>query len=593
MTSSSQKGPPPLPPACLPESAVAGFGIETTAAVARRVRLDVEAILGSIGETVYAWDLRSDQITWHPNTAVLLKVRSTAGISSGTAFHLHIGTEHAGARYALIRGSSLTDSGEGCPYRMTYRFLPAGRRSDVALWIEDQGRWFAGPDGRPLVAKGAVRVIDERHHEEQQLRYLSERDELTGLLNASRLSSAIDSAIAEVRASGRSCALFLVAINNMAIINDTFGFEIGDQVIAAIGRRLEGQLRGGDAIGRFGTNKFATLINDCETEGIQAVARRLLAAIRQRTVTTTVCEISASIAIGAVQVPLHAETKDEALAAALDALSEARRVRQDRCVVYSPATGRTSTRRRNIELADNIIAALEEHRMKVALQPIVRTTTNEVAFHECLLRMETRDGQLMSAGQFIAVAEQLGLARLIDQRVLELAVALVRKEPRLKLSFNVSASTASNHDWLVSFDRLTAGDRTLTRRLIVEITETMAISDANEASSFVDALKELGCRVAIDDFGAGYTSFKNLRTLGADLVKIDGSFVQNMVQDQANRAFVETLIKLATGFGMETVAEWVGDEATAEFLRSTGVTYMQGFHFGTPQMPIDVATIEV
>jgi diguanylate cyclase (GGDEF)-like protein len=566
----------PIPAYAAPQSA--------PTATVRTARTRVEDIVAAAGETTYTWSLEDDQILWQQNAEKLLGVRAISMLASGTAFHLHIGTEHAGARHEAIRSSRTVDTGEGVPYRLKYRFLPQGRRSDSTRWIEDQGRWYAGPKGRPAVARGIIRVIDDRHQEEERLRVLSECDELTGLLNTNRLLSAVSSAVAESHATGQPLAFLLIAINNLATVNETFGFTIGDEVIAQVGQRLQRFLRGGDVIGRFSANKFGLVIHHCDTDGVQAVARRLIRAVRDSTVETSVCRISASISIGAVVVPHHAETPNATIGAALDALEEARVIRQDRLVTFTPNPKRVSLRRRNIEVAENIIAALDEKRMRIALQPVVDAHTRKPLFQECLLRMQMHDGSIVSAGEFIPVAEQLGLARLIDQRVLEMAVDLVRNDPGLSLSFNVSGLTASDHDWLVLLQTLTGGSKALTSRLLVEITETTAIQDIDETVTFVDTLKELGCRVAIDDFGAGYTSFKNLRMLGADMVKIDGAFVKNMLHDKADRVFVETLFKLAESFGMQTVAEWVGDEETAQLLADIGIGGLQGNFLGEPQL---------
>ena len=231
-----------------------------------------------------------------------------------------------------------------------------------------------------------------------------------------------------------------------------------------------------------------------------------------------------------------------------------------------------------------MITALDENRMLIALQPIVSTETCEPALYECLLRMKRPDGALVSAGEFIAVAEQLGLSRLIDRRTLELAVEVLAKHPDIRLSVNVSSLTATDHEWLVTLHRLTGGRRSLTERLTIEITETAAIHDLDLSINFVDTLKELGCRVAIDDFGAGYTSFKNLKILDVDMVKIDGSFVKNLLEEPTNRVFIKTLVEIAQTFGLDTVAEWVADEETALICADCGITHMQGFYFGRPLM---------
>ena len=182
------------------------------------------------------------------------------------------------------------------------------------------------------------------------------------------------------------------------------------------------------------------------------------------------------------------------------------------------------------------------------------------------------------------VAEQFGLTKLVDHRALELAVELLSSAPDIKLTLNVSAATATDPHWLQGLEAFSGKAAGLAERLTIEITETAAISDLHETAKFVAALKALGCRVALDDFGAGYTSFRNLRLLGVDMVKIDGSFIQNLGTQAEDELFVRTLIDLAKSFGITTVGEWVGDEKTARLLEKAGVSYMQGYFFGAPEL---------
>ncbi len=229
-----------------------------------------------------------------------------------------------------------------------------------------------------------------------------------------------------------------------------------------------------------------------------------------------------------------------------------------------------------------MIAALDDNRMRLVLQPIVCAKTHVPKIYECLLRLHRPDGSIVPAGEFIPIAEQLGMARLIDRRTLDLAIALLRKNPHLNLALNVSGLTSVDKDWLAALQELTAGDRSLTRRLTIEITETAAIADIDQTAHFVDCLKEMGCQVAIDDFGAGYTSFKNLKRLAVDMVKIDGAFVKNLLVDSSDQVFINTMVEIAGTFDMRTVAEWVGDKETAQKLADAGIDYLQGYLYGMP-----------
>jgi EAL domain-containing protein (putative c-di-GMP-specific phosphodiesterase class I) len=277
---------------------------------------------------------------------------------------------------------------------------------------------------------------------------------------------------------------------------------------------------------------------------------------------------------------------------ALDAIlarASVRTKRSEAFVAYEPASATETSRFRNRAMADSVMQALDEHRMHLVLQPIVHARTGRPALYECLLRMERPDGTLVVAREFIPIAEQLGLSRLVDRRVLELAVDMMKRCPDLKLAVNVSALTCSDHEWLATLKRLTGARRELLERLTVEITETAALQDIDQSVCFVDKLKEFGCRVAIDDFDAGYTSFKNLKLLNVDIIKIDGSFVKDLSDNPSDQAFIKTMIELAQTCGMETVAEWVGDARAVRHLVAAGITYLQGAYYSMPVKAADYA----
>jgi diguanylate cyclase (GGDEF)-like protein len=544
--------------------------------------LDLVGILSAAQETAYLWDIASDNISWEQNATQVLGVRQLADIATGQAFQFLLAPEHVARRNAEIAGAKADSTTTGTAYRVQYRFVPEGRRSDISLWLEDHGRWWPGPDGRPIRARGVIRVINERYQEEQRLLYRSDHDELTGQLNRIRLSEALDATVQRSSRTKQPCAFLMIAVNNLALINETFGFDIGDEVIAAVAKSVKAKLRGGDTLGRYSSNKFGIILNDCGPGAMRTAAERFMKAVRDLTIATAACPLSATISIGGVLVPDQATSVQMALSHALQALDKAKRGRFDCFMGFEPSPNQETLRRRNITVADEVTSALDEHRMMLALQPIVSLTTGETKHHECLLRIERQDGTITSAGEFIAVAEQLGMARFIDRRTLELTIDLLKRYPKLSLALNVSGLTANNHDWLVALHRLTGGRAALTNRLIIEITETAAINDIDQTIAFVDTLKELGCKVAIDDFGAGYTSFKNLKLLNVDMVKIDGAFIKNLATDPHDMVFIRALRDLAKTFKIETVAEWVQDAKTVEMLREAGIDYMQGFFCGVP-----------
>ena len=544
--------------------------------------LDLVGILSAIRETAYSWDLTTDHIDWESNAIAVLGVPDIGSIANGTAYQMLIAAEHVGQRHQDITGAKTEAGTRGVGYRLQYKLLPAGRRSNVSVWIEDHGRWWPDAEGRPAQARGVLRVITDRHWEEQRLMHRSDHDELTGQLNRIRLTEALSATIGRCDRNGKPFAFLMASVNNLDVINESFGFDTGDEVLSATARLIKSKLRGGDTLGRYSSNKFGIILNDCGSGAMRIAADRFLKSVRDATIATTACQLSASISIGGLVVPGQAANASEALGNAMHALDRAKMKRFDCFMPYEPTLSRETTRRRSIAIADDVLSALEDERMLLVLQPIISAATGEAEHYECLLRMRKLDGELVSAGEFMAVAEQLGLSRHIDRRTLELAIALLKKHAELRLALNVSGLTVADHEWIVALQKLTGGKASLTSRLTIEITETAVIHDLDQIVIFVDTLRELGCRVAIDDFGAGYTSFKNLKVLNVDMVKIDGSFVKDLADDSSGEVFIRTMIEIAQTFGMETVAEWVGNQETADFLKNAGITFLQGFHYGMP-----------
>ena len=261
---------------------------------------------------------------------------------------------------------------------------------------------------------------------------------------------------------------------------------------------------------------------------------------------------------------------------AQDALDSAKAKRRGSFQAYRPNPERDAQRQENVRATEEIIKALNERRIFLVYEPVAEIRSRKPAFYECLMRVRRDDGSLLAVNEVVPLAERLGLVRLLDRRVLELVLDELIQAPDLKASLNVSAASTVDPDWWASLGAILRAHPGVAGRLTVEITETTAIQDIDDTRGFVARVKDLGCRIAIDDFGAGYTSFRNLRKLGVDVVKIDGAFVQNLRRSEDDRAFVQTLIDLARRLGLETVAEWVQDEAAAAILAEWGCDYVQG-----------------
>jgi EAL domain-containing protein (putative c-di-GMP-specific phosphodiesterase class I) len=293
-------------------------------------------------------------------------------------------------------------------------------------------------------------------------------------------------------------------------------------------------------------------------------------------ITTEAGAVALTVSIGGVALPRHGRTVNEAMARAQEGLHVARLRGNGHFGAYVHSTARSERRRDNAALSTELVTALNERRLKLAYQPVVDVATRAPVFHEALLRLERPDGSILPAHEFIGLSERLGLIRLIDHRVLDLAGEALAGSPATRLSLNISADTIADSEWLAHLSAAIAGDRSLAQRLTIEITETAVIRNLEEAQHLVTLLHDLGCRVAIDDFGAGFSSFRHLRVLDIDLIKIDGGFVEALPRNRDDQVFVRTLIELARNFDIKTVAEWVTDEGTAEILADWGVDYIQG-----------------
>jgi diguanylate cyclase (GGDEF)-like protein len=541
--------------------------------------VDAAAILRSIGEVAYDWAIESDALQWGANVAEVLLIGDPQAISTGASFAHFLEAEHAQARFDAVMQSKQRDEGNGVLYQVQYGVRPQPG-SDTRLWVEDTGRWFAGPDGRPVRAHGLVRIINERYEHLQRLTYLARCDGLTGEMNRYRLTEILEDTLEEAIRFRSSCGFLLVAIDSLARINESHGFDVADEVIAAVAKRIRGRMRGKDTLGRYSGNKFGLVLRDCTPDDMAIAAERLLAGVRDEMIATAAGPVAVTVTVGGVTAPRHARSVTEVLARAQEALDTAKARRRGSFLAYRPNIEREALRRENVRATDEIVAALNERRIFLAYEPVVAVTGRLPAFYECLMRIRRIDGSLVAANDVVPVAERLGLVRLLDHRVLELVVDEMIGAPGLRASLNVSPASTTDPDWWAGLGALLRAHPGVAQRLIVEITESAAILDIDDTRGFVSRVKDLGCRIAIDDFGAGYTSFRNLRKLGVDMVKIDGSFVQNVTRSEDDRAFVHTLIDLAKRLGLGIVAEWVQDEKAAALLGGWGCDYLQGALIG-------------
>lgn len=542
---------------------------------------DPLAILNSIGEVVYTWDIPSDRLEWGPNVREVLGLPAAA-VATGAAFNdLHAPDSRA-SRFETIMKSQLRDQGAGVRYNIQYGMridLPSGERAPTT-WIEDTGRWFADQNGTPVRAHGVLRNFSAMRNDGQTSALAANFDPLTGTLSRTRLAEQVSRQLENAKRRHSNFAFVLLGIDQLSEINRRFGFNVGDELLAGLGLYLRSQLRVTDAIARYAGNRFALVLESCDQQKMLAAGRRLDKLISGRKFDTSAGPMSCSVRMGGLVAPTDARSVQTIFQHAEEALLTSRSRSADRFVAFEPSLALNDRKRRTQAMADAIVSALNDRRISIALQPIISSTSGQPALYEALLRLRLENGDVMSPAAIFPIAEKTGLVQLLDRRVLELALERMSADPALRLTVNVSSMTVHDIGWVDQIQALLAMHPGTAERLIIEITETCAIEDIDSTCRAISDIKALGVKVAMDDFGAGHTSFRNLRRLQVDMIKIDGAFIENLTRSADDRFFVRTLIELAKHLSIPVVAEWIENRETADLLTEWQVDYFQGDYFG-------------
>lgn len=542
--------------------------------------LNMDEILKAAGDIAYEWNLVSDKIVWSDWATDIIGIKDKRIFSSGAGFNARIEDEDLPTR---LKGLGECYDSENpkrldCEYRV--------RRDDgKQIWIHDRGQAWCDDDGKPLFFRGVLRQVDRRKSYEAELEQLANFDELTGHFNRSHLCESLHQVITHAHRQHQAGAYLAIGIDKLSLINNAFGHVTADAVIMGVGRRLKKLVKSGqDSLGRVGGDIFGIVLSDCKPEEMAAVADRILTSCRDNPIETPMGPVHVSVSVGGVSFPGYSKSAFEAMTRAETALQEAKLNGKDCFKRYQMTDAQKREYRESLIIGEQVKNAIKTDKAVFAYQPIVDTKTGQTKYFEVLLRLFDDKGEMIPAGLFIPAVERLGLIKLVDHYVLKRAIQNLSREPELELAINVSGFTVSDKEWLETCIRLLRIRKDIAERMVVEITETAAMQDLEESTRFVHALRNLGCRVALDDFGAGNTSFRHLRALSVDIVKIDGSFVNDLANNIDNQLFVKSLINIAGAFSLETVAECVETKEEAELLRRYGVDSLQGWYYGRPQL---------
>lgn len=529
------------------------------------------------GDVVYEWDLASDTIDWLGATDGVFGAADEGAPATAEALNLRINPEDLPVRMQAL-SAHLAD---GQPYDCEYRIRS---RTGAFHWVHDRGGAVLSPDGTPVSFCGTLRIVERRKQQQAQLEYLANYDELTGQFNKLRLREALDTTLAQSLRYKLSGAFIALGLDQLDRINAGYGHQVGDRILIEVAQRLDNGLRETDVIGRLGSDRFGVILARCTQDEATAIGERLLQSLRQNPIDAGGARISITASAGLIYFPDQSKTSFDVIAKAEGALRQAKSLGRDCLSVYTLSEAQRQTWRESMELGETVTRALKDGRLCFAYQPIVDAMSHRVVSYECLLRMKMPDGTILPAADFVPVVEQLGMMRTIDRRALDMALDDLDRHPDVVLAVNISGVTAADRGWCRTLVTRLRERPDIARRLIVEITETAALHDIDDTARFVSILRNLGCRVAIDDFGAGYTTFQHLRALTVDIVKIDGSFVRGLTEHSENLLFIRNLLSLARAFNVTTIGECVEDARVAALLAHEGVDLMQGFYFGDPEL---------
>lgn len=414
------------------------------------------------------------------------------------------------------------------------------------------------------------------------------RDAISTSFSGSRerrsLISRLDELIAvDDRDPGKGYVL-LVEVDRLSLINQVYGGNFTDELLERTNATLTSMVGDRAEVVHIASDLFAIIFaNDSQGE-MKDTAQKILTVFYNQPIKVQERMVHQVLSIGGVKISDKANSGASLIGWLELALNEARHRGRGCFIEYSDSIGQEINNFRDVlVVGDNFLKNFKEGRVKMAFQGVISSRTNDVSFYECLIRMIDADGQVHSAGDFINAVEKMGLTRLVDTFATKEAIRELKDYPMISLSVNVSNHTLTDPDWLKIVILELRDYPDVANRLIVEITESVAMNDINQTIRVVRTLHDLGCRVALDDFGAGNTSFTQLKDLSLDIVKIDKSFVREMNREE-NKHFIKTLHSLASAMNLETVAEGAETILEADILARDGVDHIQGFVNGLPSM---------
>ena len=445
--------------------------------------------------------------------------------------------------------------------------------------------------------EGSLQDITVRAQAMNALREMVDNDSLTLALNRRGTEKQLQQALMELRLNSTPCSLAYMDLDHFKRINGLFGHTSGDEILKQITDRIRAILTGDQVIGRIGSDEFVILFPNMTSSDARGAAERIIADLNGTSYRVGQRHFHVRAAIGVLEVNPSMDPS-AAISAATRACRDARKQHQD-VVVYAIDSTELEAHTEELRLFDQLEGGTSPKGLYLEMQPIMALShPDETLNFEILLRVKDSQGRVLPTGKIVSTAEESGTISIIDKWVVSATLEwLTKHEDRLRktqfVNVNLSGVSLNDDKFIKTLFQLLSRHSHLTRRLCVEITEGVALQDLDRTRQLIARLQSMGVRVALDDFGAGYTSFSYLKQLGADALKIDGTFVRDMLTSDANVAIVRTIAELAQNLGMMSIAEWVEDPRALEILREIGVDYVQGYAVSAALTPMEILDAEL
>ncbi len=442
-----------------------------------------------------------------------------------------------------------------------------------------------------------VAALNER---DKKLWQLANHDRLTGLVNRHRFSELLEQELEEIGNEGRTSALLFLDLDQFKYVNDMFGHAAGDRLLAHVSGQLRANVRKEDVVSRFGGDEFAILVRNVTRKEVRGICEGLMR-MREHRVDEGGDAFTIRCSIGITMIRGDHFSSTELLAQADLACHQAKTRGRNQFQFYKASSREMNEMAAEVGWSQQIQKALKEDNFVLHFQPIVDIHTGVPVYFEALLRLQTGPRKLIPPSAFLPAANRFGLMAEIDQWVIRNALRKLAefraKDENVQITLNVSGSIFETPDPFKYIQEHLQLNSVPLDAIVLEITEQVAVLNVGNAAKQIAYLAEHGCKFAIDDFGAGHSSYKYLKNLPVDFVKIDGSFVSNLVEDFIDQRIVSSICEIARATNSKTIAEHVGNYETLELLRELGIDYAQGFFVGRPgarlksdPVPISIGT---